>query len=182
MERPGEEPPGDAPAHRPPSPSPPPRSASPQPSGGPSTSAGGGGGGVGDGPAAPADEHGEVDEERQKTRRRTQPGSPLPRAGAPGRKNSPPPRRKHNAVIVWLRPTGDAPILKQQRVRVARGDPFARVVAALRTKTRAPAVLAYVREAFVPPLDATVGDLAAAYGTHGGGRLTVNYALAPAWG
>jgi hypothetical protein len=65
---------------------------------------------------------------------------------------------------------------------VARGDPFARVVAALRTKTRAPAVLAYVREAFVPPLDATVGDLAAAYGTHGGGRLTVNYALAPAWG
>jgi hypothetical protein len=55
-------------------------------------------------------------------------------------------------------------------------------VAALRSKTRAPSVLAYVREAFVPPLDASVGDLAAAYGTHGGARLTVNYALAPAWG
>jgi len=67
-------------------------------------------------------------------------------------------------------------------VRVPRSDPFARVVAALRSKTRAPSVLAYVREAFVPPLDAAVGDLADAYGSHGGGRLTVNYALAPAWG
>lgn len=67
-------------------------------------------------------------------------------------------------------------------MRVPRTDPFARVVAALRTKTRAPSVLAYVKEAFVPPLDAAVGDLAVAYGSHGGGRLTVNYALAPAWG
>jgi len=95
--------------------------------------------------------------------------------------HSPPPRHPF-PVIIWLRPTGDAPILKQQRVRVPRSDPFARVVSALRTKTRAPSVLAYVKEAFVPPLDACVGDLARAYGSHGGGRLTVNYALAPAWG
>jgi ubiquitin-like protein ATG12 len=102
--------------------------------------------------------------------------------GAGWEKKNSQPHNTPTPVIVWLRPTGDAPILKQQRVRVARSDPFARVVAALRSKTRAGAVLAYVREAFVPPLDATVGDLAAAYGTHGGARLTVNYALAPAWG
>ena len=130
----------------------------------------------GGGEAAVADDHGE----RGKRERTTRPRATHPFNLLPSILMTRP--ASLSKVVVWLRPTGDAPILKQQRVRVPRTDPFARVVSALRTKTRAPAVLAYVREAFVPPLDAAVGDLADAYGSHGGAKLTVNYALAPAWG
>lgn len=100
------------------------------------------------------------------------------RVSCPGLRPTPPPPLL--SVVVWLRATGDAPILKQQKVRVPAADPFGRLVAALRARTGRATLFVYVREAFVPCLDDSVGALAAAYG--GGDRLTVNYSTTPAWG
>jgi hypothetical protein len=40
----------------------------------------------------------------------------------------------------------------------------------------------YVKEAFVPSLDESVGAVAAAHGGAGGATLTLNYSTTPAWG
>ncbi|EIE19375.1 autophagy protein [Coccomyxa subellipsoidea C-169] len=87
---------------------------------------------------------------------------------------------KGNQVIVWLRATGDAPILKQQKVKISANEKFSKIVEVLRTKTKSEQVFVYLKESFCPSLDEKISVLYEAYGSEG--RLTVNYANAPAWG
>lgn len=49
--------------------------------------------------------------------------------------------KQKKTVIVWLRPTGDAPILKQQRYKVGADERFSKIVDLLRERTRAESVV-----------------------------------------
>ena len=92
-------------------------------------------------------------------------------------------------VVVLFKATGDAPILRQNKVRVRADARFEDVVAHLSKlikRERAFAYLgaAYLGAAFTPSYDARVGALCDGYGERNdeGGRLVVFYSTTPAWG
>ncbi|CAL5221194.1 g3342 [Coccomyxa viridis] len=87
---------------------------------------------------------------------------------------------KAQQVIVWLRPTGDAPILKQQKFKISGAEKFSKIVDTLRKKANLDQVFVYLKESFCPSLDERVAVLYEAYGSNG--QLVVNYANTPAWG
>ena len=68
-------------------------------------------------------------------------------------------------VVVLLKATGDAPILKQNKFKITAADKF---------------VFVYLNSAFTPSYDETVANLYAWHGVEG--KLVVNYALQQAWG
>ncbi|KAL5160627.1 Ubiquitin-like protein ATG12 [Glycine soja] len=110
-------------------------------------------------------------------------------------------------VVVHLRATGDAPILKQSKFKIAGTDKFAKVIDFLRrqlhreTLVNRPCVFysrlflcrpcllnfsflilqfVYVNSAFSPNPDELVIDLFNNFGFDG--KLVVNYACSMAWG
>ncbi|CAK0781847.1 hypothetical protein CVIRNUC_005486 [Coccomyxa viridis] len=87
---------------------------------------------------------------------------------------------KAQQVIIWLRPTGDAPILKQQKFKISGSEKFSKIVDTLRKKANLDQVFVYLKESFCPSLDEEVAVLYEAYGSNG--QLVVNYANTPAWG
>ncbi|GAB4819458.1 hypothetical protein N2152v2_006504 [Parachlorella kessleri] len=84
------------------------------------------------------------------------------------------------AVVILFKQTGDAPILKQNKVKVDGQEKFAKLVEFLRKKLGREQVFVYLKEAFSPSLDERISVLFDAFGVDG--RLVVNYALTPAWG
>lgn len=86
----------------------------------------------------------------------------------------------NNKVIVHFRAAGGAPILANDKVKVAANSKFSKVVAFLRTQLQTSTVFVYLREAFCPALDDEIQHLVQAYGIDG--KLQVSYALTPAWG
>ena len=82
-------------------------------------------------------------------------------------------------VVILFKATGDAPIIKRNKVRVLASAPFADVVAHLSKVLKIPA-FAYLGCAFVPEYVISVGALCDAYGD--GSKLVVFYATTPAWG
>ncbi|KAL4428556.1 hypothetical protein ABPG77_008868 [Micractinium sp. CCAP 211/92] len=83
-------------------------------------------------------------------------------------------------LIVLFKQTGDAPILRQNKVKISRQEPFAKLVEFLRRKLGKDQVFVYLKEAFSPALEERISVLYEAFGVDG--RLVVNYALTPAWG
>ena len=87
-------------------------------------------------------------------------------------------------VVVLFKATGDAPILRQNKVKVRADATFAELLAHLTKSTRAERAFAYLGAAFAPRYDATVGALCDGYGERNdeGGKLVVFYSTTPAWG
>ncbi|KAL5708701.1 Ubiquitin-like protein [Ranunculus cassubicifolius] len=83
-------------------------------------------------------------------------------------------------VVVHLRATGDAPILKQAKFKIAGGDKFAKVIDFLRRQLHRETLFVYVNSAFAPNPDELVIDLYNNFGFDG--KLVVNYASSMAWG
>ena len=83
-------------------------------------------------------------------------------------------------VVVLLKATGDAPILKQNKFKVNASDPFAKVVQFLSAQLGRKRVFVYLNSAFTQSYDESVANLYAWHGVEG--KLVVNYALQQAWG
>ncbi|KEH18474.1 ubiquitin ATG12-like protein [Medicago truncatula] len=83
-------------------------------------------------------------------------------------------------VVVHLRATGDAPILKQSKFKIAGTDKFAKVIDFLRRQLHRESLFVYVNSAFSPNPDELVIDLYNNFGFDG--KLVVNYACSMAWG
>lgn len=87
-------------------------------------------------------------------------------------------------VQVLFSATGAAPILKQPRAQVSPSEPLSALAAYLRRQTGADSLFLYLRSAFAPCQQDSVGSLLAAFGEGEGSarRLVVHYSLQPAWG
>ncbi|OAY36423.1 ubiquitin-like protein ATG12 [Manihot esculenta] len=83
-------------------------------------------------------------------------------------------------VIVQLRATADAPILKQNKFKIPGTDKFAKVIDFLRRQLHRETVFVYINSAFSPNPDELVIDLFNNFGVDG--KLLVNYACSMAWG
>ncbi|XP_015868132.1 ubiquitin-like protein ATG12 [Ziziphus jujuba] len=83
-------------------------------------------------------------------------------------------------VVVHLRATGDAPILKQAKFKILGTDKFAKVIDFLRRQLHRETLFVYVNSAFSPNPDESVIDLYNNFGFDG--KLVVNYACSMAWG
>eukprot|EP00793_Prasinoderma_coloniale_P000625 PRCOL_00003774-RA len=83
-------------------------------------------------------------------------------------------------VVVLLKATGDAPILKQSKFKVNATDRVAKVADFVRKNVKKDAVYLYIASTFQPAADRLLGDLFDSYGT--GGKLVFQYATTPAWG
>ncbi|XP_062105147.1 ubiquitin-like protein ATG12 isoform X2 [Humulus lupulus] len=62
-------------------------------------------------------------------------------------------------VVVHLRATGDAPILKQAKFKIPGTDKFAKVIDFLRRQLHRETLFVYVNSAFSPNPDESVIDL-----------------------
>ncbi|KAL2468533.1 Ubiquitin-like protein ATG12 [Forsythia ovata] len=62
-------------------------------------------------------------------------------------------------VVVHLRATGDAPILKQAKFKIAGSDKFVKVIDFLRRQLHRETLFVYVNSAFSPNPDELVIDL-----------------------
>lgn len=86
-------------------------------------------------------------------------------------------------VVILFKATGDAPILKQNKVRVRADAAFADVVAHLNKLLKTPSAsssFTYLGASFTPDYAQRVGALCDAYGD--GRQLVVFYSTTPAWG
>lgn len=83
-------------------------------------------------------------------------------------------------VVVLLKATGDAPILKQNKFKITASDRFEKVVGFLSNQLGKKQIFVYLNSAFTPSYDETVANLYSWYGVEG--KLVVNYALQQAWG
>ncbi|XP_051119525.1 ubiquitin-like protein ATG12 [Andrographis paniculata] len=83
-------------------------------------------------------------------------------------------------VVVHLRATGDAPILKQAKFKIAGTDKFVKVIDFLRRQLHRETLFVYVNSAFSPNPDELISDLYNNFGIDG--KLVVNYACSMAWG
>ncbi|XP_022889494.1 ubiquitin-like protein ATG12 [Olea europaea var. sylvestris] len=72
-------------------------------------------------------------------------------------------------VVVHLRATGDAPILKQAKFKISGTDKFVKVIDFLRRQLHRETLFVYVNSAFSPNPDELVKDLYNDCGGHGGG-------------
>ncbi|XP_072978195.1 ubiquitin-like protein ATG12 isoform X2 [Typha angustifolia] len=77
-------------------------------------------------------------------------------------------------VVVHLRATGDAPILKQAKFKIAGSDKFSKVIEFLRRQLHRDTLFVYINSAFSPNPD----ELNFGFD----GKLVVNYASSMAWG
>ncbi|KAH1038829.1 hypothetical protein J1N35_040572 [Gossypium stocksii] len=85
-----------------------------------------------------------------------------------------------SSVVVHLRATGDAPILKQAKFKILGTDKFAKVIDFLRRQLHRDTLFVYLNSAFSPKPDDLVIDLYDNFGFDG--KLVVNYACSMAWG
>ncbi|XP_050233830.1 ubiquitin-like protein ATG12 [Mercurialis annua] len=83
-------------------------------------------------------------------------------------------------VIVQLKATADAPILKQNKFKILGTDKFAKVIDFLRRQLHRETVFVYLNSSFSPNPDELVIDLLNNFGVDG--KLLVNYACSMAWG
>eukprot|EP00850_Spirogloea_muscicola_P020285 SM000211S06655 [mRNA] locus=s211:122898:124147:- [translate_table: standard] len=91
-------------------------------------------------------------------------------------------RRRHRAaaVVILFRATGDAPILKQAKFKIAASERFAKVVDFLLRQLHRDTLFVYVNSAFAPSPDELIADLFNNFAVDG--KLVVNYASSQAWG
>ncbi|KAH0927291.1 hypothetical protein HID58_019547 [Brassica napus] len=85
-----------------------------------------------------------------------------------------------SSIVVHLRATGGAPILKQNKFKISGTDKFAKVIDFLGRQLHSDSLFVYVNSAFSPNPDESVIDLYNNFGIDG--KLVVNYACSMAWG
>lgn len=90
------------------------------------------------------------------------------------------PEASSRKVVVLLRATGDAPILKQSKFKIGASEKFAKVIDFLRRQLHRETLFVYINSAFSPNPDEAVIDLYDNFGIDG--KLVVNYACSMAWG
>ncbi|GLJ10777.1 hypothetical protein SUGI_0134780 [Cryptomeria japonica] len=83
-------------------------------------------------------------------------------------------------VVILLKATGDAPILKQSKFKIGANEKFAKVIDFLRRQLHRDTLFLYINSAFSPNPDDTVIDLYDNFASDG--KLVVNYACSMAWG
>ncbi|XP_074558237.1 ubiquitin-like protein ATG12 [Curcuma longa] len=83
-------------------------------------------------------------------------------------------------VVVHLRATGDAPILKQAKFKISGSDKFSKVIEFLRRQLHRDTLFVYINSSFSPNPDELVIDLYNSFGFDS--KLVVNYASSMAWG
>ncbi|KAI3966333.1 hypothetical protein MKX01_007176 [Papaver californicum] len=84
----------------------------------------------------------------------------------------------HPNLVVHLRATGDALILKQANFKIVGTDKFAKIIDFLRRQLRRDTLFVYVNSSFSPNPDESVNDLYNNFGVDG--KLVVNYAFSMA--
>ncbi|KAL9350606.1 hypothetical protein Peur_057861 [Populus x canadensis] len=82
-------------------------------------------------------------------------------------------------VIVQLKATADAPILKQNKFKILGTDKFAKVIDFLSRQLHRESMFVYISSAFSPNPDELVIDL---FNVSFCSKLLVNYACSVAWG
>mmetsp|Transcript_11959 Transcript_11959/g.35817 ORF Transcript_11959/g.35817 Transcript_11959/m.35817 type:complete len:103 (+) Transcript_11959:162-470(+) len=90
------------------------------------------------------------------------------------------PKPASSKVIILFKAVGDAPILKQPKVKVEEQDKFLKVLQFLKRQLAREQVFAYLKEAFCPSPDEKIQTLYEAYAVDA--KLVVSYACTPAWG
>jgi ubiquitin-like protein ATG12 len=86
-------------------------------------------------------------------------------------------------VIIRLKATGSAPILKQQVFKLSSKNPFGKVVQFIRKELglQNESLYCYINSSFMPTMDDLLGDLDGLFGIDQTG-IIVNYSLQPAYG
>lgn len=90
------------------------------------------------------------------------------------------PKTPTSKVVILFRAVGNAPILKQPKVKVDEQDKFSKVLQFLKRQLSSEQVFAYLKEAFCPSPDEKIQTLYNAYAVDG--KLVISYACTPAWG
>ncbi|GIY59297.1 ubiquitin-like protein ATG12 [Caerostris extrusa] len=88
----------------------------------------------------------------------------------------------HN-MTVWLKPTGNAPIIKNKKWVVDRNCTIAKIMGFLRQYMKldsTAAVFLYVNQSFAPSPDSEVGNVFECFNING--KLVLYYSTSPAWG
>eukprot|EP00842_Homolaphlyctis_polyrhiza_P005996 jgi/Hompol1/6398/HPOL_000854-RA len=86
-------------------------------------------------------------------------------------------------IVVRLKATGSAPILKQTFFKIASANKFERVIAFLRKELAckpSDSLFVYINSSFAPAPDEIIGNLFKCFATEN--SLIVNYSVTPAWG
>ncbi|CAI9098057.1 OLC1v1034617C1 [Oldenlandia corymbosa var. corymbosa] len=83
-------------------------------------------------------------------------------------------------VLIYFKATGDAPILKDSKIKASGSNRFVKVIDHLCRQLRRETLFVYINSAFSPNPDELVIDLYKNFGV--GGKLVVNYASSMAWG
>ena len=82
--------------------------------------------------------------------------------------------------MIHLKNVGNAPLLKNPKIRVNGNDKFAKVINFLKSKMSAGNIFLYINSAFAPTPSASIKDLYQCFRVQN--ELIVNYALTEAWG
>lgn len=88
-------------------------------------------------------------------------------------------------VIIRLKATGNAPILKQQVFKLSSLNKFQKVSLFIRkalTLSDSDSLYCYINSSFIPSNEDLLGDLDHLFGMENNQGMIVNYALNPAWG
>nr|XP_015917303.1 autophagy protein 12-like isoform X2 [Parasteatoda tepidariorum] len=90
---------------------------------------------------------------------------------------------KASKVTLWLKPTGNAPILKNKKWTVEKNCTMAKVIGFLKKYMHLDAsasIFLYVNQSFSPSLDHEVGNVYECFNING--KLVLHYSTSPAWG
>lgn len=88
-------------------------------------------------------------------------------------------------VVIRLKATGNAPILKQQVFKLSSKNLFQKVVLFIRKAldlSDSDSLYCYINSSFIPSNEDLIGDLDHLFGMENAQGLIVNYSLNPAWG
>ncbi|XP_054712422.1 autophagy protein 12-like [Uloborus diversus] len=91
--------------------------------------------------------------------------------------------QKHTKVTIWLKPTGNAPIIKIKKWTVDKDTPLANIMGFLKQYMKlesTASVFLYVNQAFAPSPDHEVGNVYDCFNING--KLVLHYSTSPAWG
>lgn len=86
-------------------------------------------------------------------------------------------------IEIFLKATGNAPILKNKKWQVHRGKKIEWIAEFLRKTLKcdpSESIFLYINQAFAPSPDREIGSLYESYGVEG--RLIIHYAKTEAWG
>nr|ABX75445.1 autophagy-related protein 12 [Lycosa singoriensis] len=91
--------------------------------------------------------------------------------------------QKQTKVTLWLKPTGNAPILKNKKWTVEKKQTIAMIMVFLKKYMNlepSASMFLYVNQSFAPSPDIEVGSIYDCFNING--KLVLHYSTSPAWG